>query len=163
MFRDYSFRAVQVLMIARRKAGERGADALEVEDLLVGLIIEDQGGLMKELFGHPEPPVGSLDVGSRPQRSFLPPDLASDLLARVQALCTRSQPVPNDSDLPVSDSVQRIFTLAASLRDELEQTYVEPLHLLAAILEDESSRGTKVFREAGITRETVIQFLQDGK
>ena len=87
MFRDYSFRAVQVLMLARRKAGERGADALEVEDLLVGLIIEDHGGLMKELFGHPKPPGDTAEIGPRPQRSFLPPDLASDLLARVQALC----------------------------------------------------------------------------
>jgi ATP-dependent Clp protease ATP-binding subunit ClpA len=116
---------------------------------------------MKELFGHRKATASSSEVGPRPQRSFLSPDLGSELLARVQALRARSQPVPNDSDLPISDSARRILTLAAKLRDDLEQTYVEPLHLLAAILEDESSLGAQILRQAGITRDQIFKFIRE--
>ena len=67
------------------------------------------------------------------------------------------------ADIPMSAGVKVAFGAAARLRDELKHGEIEPLHLLAAILEDESSRGAQIFREAGITREKVIQFLREGK
>jgi hypothetical protein len=38
---------------------------------------------------------------------------------------------------------------------------MEPLHLLAAILEDTSARGAQVFLQNGITAEKVIQFIRE--
>jgi len=161
VFELFSQRARQVIFLARLKAGQRGAQTIEIEDLLAGYIIEDRGEFEKaisDLFPNGNP---VKQVGARSHRSFLSPDLASDLLASLQALCTQSHPVPNQSDLPLSNGANGILRLANSLREELKQTSVEPLHFLAAILEDESSRGAQIFREAGITREKVIQFLRE--
>ena len=42
MFDGYSIRAKQVLFLARLESGARGAEMLDLDDLLTGLIIEDQ-------------------------------------------------------------------------------------------------------------------------
>jgi hypothetical protein len=42
MFDSYSLRAKQVLFLARLESGARGAEMLDLDDLLTGLIIEDQ-------------------------------------------------------------------------------------------------------------------------
>ncbi|MFY9530552.1 MAG: hypothetical protein WAR24_16740 [Candidatus Acidiferrales bacterium] len=56
MFEVYSERANQVIFVARLKAGQRGADMVDVDDILVALIIEDQmmGKQLLELLGRPE-------------------------------------------------------------------------------------------------------------
>jgi hypothetical protein len=41
MFDEYSTRAKQVLFLARLESGARGAEMLDLDDLLTGLIIED--------------------------------------------------------------------------------------------------------------------------
>lgn len=161
MFELYSERARRLIFLARLKAGERGAEAIDIDDLLVGFIIEDQGEFEKVLsddLAHDRPLV---QAGSPLYPSFLPPVLARDLLGRLQALGGQSQPVPKQPDLPLSKSAKVILGLADSLRDELKQRDIEPLHMLAAILGDESSRVALIFREAGITRENVIQFLRE--
>jgi hypothetical protein len=50
VFDAFSVRARQIVFAARFKAGERGAASIEVEDLLLGLILEDQGMLGERLF-----------------------------------------------------------------------------------------------------------------
>jgi len=73
MFAGYSSRAAQVLMLARLKAGARGAETLEPDDLLAALLIEDQGGFYKakaELLGRTGVAAG---LGPLPHEPFLPP------------------------------------------------------------------------------------------
>ena len=43
MFNRFSFPARRAVMWARREAGRLGSEGIEPEDLLVGLLIEDQG------------------------------------------------------------------------------------------------------------------------
>ena len=50
MFDDFSTRARQLVFAARFKAGERGAAVVDTDDLLLGLVLEDQGLLLKSLF-----------------------------------------------------------------------------------------------------------------
>jgi hypothetical protein len=45
MLDAFSTRARQVVFAARFKAGERGAEAISVDDFLLGLVLEDQGML----------------------------------------------------------------------------------------------------------------------
>ena len=159
MFANYSTRARQIVFLARLKAGQRGAPELEIEDLLAAFIIEDQGGLheaVSDFHGFPEP---APHVDPSPRRSYLPTQLARDLLERVGSLSALSEPVSAASDMPISDAVKRAFASASRLRDELKQNRVEPLHLLAAIAEDDSSRAAQALREAGITREEVLKAL----
>ena len=50
MFDSFSKRATEVVFAARFKAGERGANMIDIDDLLVGLVLEDQGTLQKAIF-----------------------------------------------------------------------------------------------------------------
>ena len=45
MIDAFSMRAKQILFAARFSAGERGANVINVEDFLLGLVLEDQGML----------------------------------------------------------------------------------------------------------------------
>ncbi|HUI41657.1 MAG TPA: Clp protease N-terminal domain-containing protein [Terriglobia bacterium] len=161
MFDQYTMRARQVVMAARLKAGQRGAGAIETDDLLAALVIEDQGDfpkMMFELRGHP---ISAIRVDPQSHSPFLDPALASSLLARIEALLPRSQPVPTAQDMPLSEGVKHAFEAAAALKDELKQTRVGPLHLLAAAVGDEISQGARIFREAGITPGSVLQGIRE--
>jgi hypothetical protein len=50
MIDDFSMRARQLLFAARLRAGERGTNQIEVEDILLGLILEHQGMLAERLW-----------------------------------------------------------------------------------------------------------------
>jgi hypothetical protein len=50
VFEVFSMRARQIVFAARLKAGERGANLIDVEDFLLGLVLEDQGMLGESLF-----------------------------------------------------------------------------------------------------------------
>jgi ATP-dependent Clp protease ATP-binding subunit ClpA len=149
-------------MLARLTAGQRGAEEVDAEDLLIALILEDQGQFPEALSKLHNLPSGVPEAGLRYHQPFFAPDLANELLAQMQALRPRAQPVPNDSDLPVSENVQRIFTIATNLRDALQQSSIEPLHLLLAALEDTSSQAAHMLRAVGITREDVLMAIQKG-
>ena len=47
MFDNFSTRARQLVFAARFKAGERGAAVVDTDDFFVGLVLEDQGLLLK--------------------------------------------------------------------------------------------------------------------
>lgn len=56
----------------------------------------------------------------------------------------------------MSEDVQSAIGVADLLRGALRQRKIEPLHLLAAIVAEESSRAAQMLRETGITRETIL-------
>jgi hypothetical protein len=60
------------MLLARLKAGQRGASAVEVEDLAVALILEDQGGFRKELTNLPAFRSLAAQPDPRPRPPFLP-------------------------------------------------------------------------------------------
>ncbi len=157
MFEAFSRRARGVLVAARFKAGQRGADAIGVDDLLLGLIVEDQGILFREV--HPE--VESSEVES-PQEShspFFPSDIASVLLMKIGELLPRSDPVPSSREMGVSTDLKSLLVEARELQRELRHNEVEPLHLLAAVLR-KSSHAVDLLRQAGIYREKVMNTLR---
>jgi hypothetical protein len=91
MFDSYSLRAKQVLFLTRLESGARGADMLDIGDLLSGLIIEDQNaipyalarlGMEGEFMDSPE------------HHAFLPPDTAIMVLKNIQQGHPRSAHAP---------------------------------------------------------------------
>jgi hypothetical protein len=88
MFDAFSMRARQVVFAARFKAGERGADRIEIDDFLLGLILEDQnmiGSLMEDAF--PGIRQGATIVRESPDEAhsqFFAPDSADELLIRME-------------------------------------------------------------------------------
>lgn len=158
----YSSRARNVNFLARLKARMRGSGSIEVEDLLVAVLIEGQGDFLDALSETPGISIDITQVDLRPHPPALARNLADDLLARVEALCSRSEPLPPDAAIPMSETVKRIFALADLLREALQQDEITPLHLLATMLEEESSKAVQAFREAGITAKMALEAAKTG-
>jgi ATP-dependent Clp protease ATP-binding subunit ClpA len=161
MFDNFSTRATQLVFAARLKAGERGAAVVDTDDLLVGLALEDQGLLLKSLFPDVEEKAFVWKSLSRPHVPFFSHKLAEDLLTALKSL-PRSEPVPETTEIPLSSSLVRVFDLAIKLQPHFRHSHVEPLHLLAAILKEDSSEGAKLLRRSGVTLDNVLSELNRG-
>ena len=60
MFDALSMRAKQIVFAARFTAGARGANLIDVEDFLLGLVLEDQGMLEQTVFSKLDDRQGTL-------------------------------------------------------------------------------------------------------
>ena len=74
---------------------------------------------------------------------------------------TRSAVASASVDLPLSVELQAVFQFAEELRKKLVHERMEPLHLLAGVLQEKSSVFSDQFREAGITQDLVIAKLRE--
>jgi hypothetical protein len=129
---------------------------LDLDDLLTGLIIEDQNvipsalarlGMEGQFMGSPE------------HHAFLPPDTATSVLENVHRSHPRSQPIPDSTDMPISSDLGEILAAASELRKELQSKEVTPLHLLAVTMR-RSHSGIQELREVGITEEDVLRAIR---
>jgi ATP-dependent Clp protease ATP-binding subunit ClpA len=157
MFDNFSTRARQLVFAARFKAGERGAAVVDTDDLLVGLVLEDQGLLLKSLF--PDVEENAWAGKGQPHVPFFSHKLAEDLLTKLEKSLPQSQPVPETTEIPLSSSLERVFDLAKQLQSQFRHSHMEPLHLFAAILKEDSSEGAKLLRRSGVTPENVLSEL----
>ncbi len=160
MFETFSTRARQAVFAARFKAGQRGADNMDVADLILGLILEDQGGMQALLAAMHEGQETTSVLPYPIHTPFLVPETASKLLTEFEALLPRAATVPPTRELPLSPELERTFDTAKEVQTAFGHDQIGPLHLFAAILADESSRYTNLLRDAGITRETVSNKLR---
>lgn len=156
MFDEYSIRAKQVLFLARLESGARGAAMLDLDDLLTGLIIEDQNvipsalarlGMEGQFMSTPE------------HHAFLPPDTATNVLENIQQSHSRSQPTPYSTDMAISSDLGEILAAASELRKELQSTEVTPLHLLGATMR-RSHSGIQALRDMGITEDKILRAIR---
>ncbi len=162
MLQDYSQRAGLVLFLARAKAGRDGSGKLEVKHLLEAIVMEDQGGKdVETILGAPLV-AGTIKRRGLESRSnpFFRPDVASELLARLDAMAPHAEPVATSQDLPVSADLGQTLAVAEQMRRDRQAEKVEPLYLLSAALADRSSRAAQFFLEAGITREVVLDAIK---
>jgi ATP-dependent Clp protease ATP-binding subunit ClpA len=163
MFEKFSQRARQVFFLARFTAGRRGAQAIELEDLLVSLMIEDQGRFEEAVSEGRRGGTPVVQPRTSPHNPFLVPEVADELLARLQALSPRSQPLPTSVEMPLSQASKNALPRADSLCNEMHHGSIEPLHLLAAGLENPQNKAALIVREAGMTSEKVVAFLKGEK
>ena len=157
MFDNFSTRARQIVFAARFKAGERGAAVVDTDDFLVGLVLDDQGLLLKSPF--PDVEENAFVGKGLPHVPFFSHKLAEDLLIKLEKSLPRSQPVPGTTDIPLSSSLERVFDLAKELQPQFRYSHMEPLHFLAAILKEDSSEGAKLLQRSGVTLENVLSEL----
>jgi len=160
MIERFSLRSKQVLFLTRLKTGERGAPSLSVDDLIVSVIVEDQGKFLEAMSG---PQSGSPQMVLPAHKAFLDSATADNLLQKIEALQEHAPPKPMNVDMTVSDELQRVFQDATKLADESHRQEVEPLHLLAAAAADESANGAELLREAGITKAAVMKAFHGEK
>jgi ATP-dependent Clp protease ATP-binding subunit ClpA len=183
MFEDFSERARRVIFFSRKVAGERGAAAIEVEHLIEALLLEDQADYAKMF---PESAVpGAARMALPTHRPFFTTEVAAEIQRRLEPLMpSKAQPLPGSVDMPVSDALAELFATAIKLGEELRSEparpsrmqvghparpsriqagHVQPLHLLAAALSDETSATAEVLKQAGITKEAVIPAIKSGE
>jgi ATP-dependent Clp protease ATP-binding subunit ClpC len=161
MFQTYSERAKMVIFFARFKAGKDGASSIGVDHILEGVVAEDQGkeGMCRFLGADPTNTSLTTDDKKRPPIPFFSPDVASQLLHRLDQVSSHSQPISNSTDMQISAEASRALTAALGIAHELHSARVEPLHLLAAALEQEMSDAVQVFSDFGITDKEVLTLL----
>jgi hypothetical protein len=156
MFDSYSIRAKQVIFLARLESGARGAEMLDLDDLLAGLIIEDQNAISSRLVRLGM--TGQLMLLPKHQ-PFLPPDTATSVLESIHESLPRSQPIPNSTDMPISPGLGETLAAATDLRKNLQSKEVTPLHLLAVMMRG-SHRKVLALRDVGITEEEVLNAIR---
>jgi hypothetical protein len=160
MFDKFSSRSRIVVFVARFVAGERGSNAIDVEDLLVGLVSEDHGthgSMLSKFFGG-----GEVDAGfpTPTHKPFFAPAVAASLLKNIEKSIPHLEPIPTSIEIPLSGELSRVFEAAEGCRIQFKHDEVEPLHLLAAVFNDEGRVAVKELLKIGLTQEEVFKRLR---
>jgi hypothetical protein len=168
MFGDFSERAGRIVFFSRVLAGRRGASAIELEDLIEALVLEDQAEYPK-MFAQ-----DSVPIASPAHRPFLAAEVAAEIQRGLEPLMpTNAKALPTSADMPLSEAAQRVLMGAKELKQEMcnapampsriQMRHVEPLHLLAVALSEERSATTEVLRRAGLPKDAVIAAIKSGE
>jgi ATP-dependent Clp protease ATP-binding subunit ClpA len=85
-------------------------------------------------------------------------------LERVRAelkgqLTSGGPAVPVEVEVPIAPAVRALIFRAAEIADRLGHRDIEPGHLLAALLQDETSSAARVLRDSGISSESILEGL----
>jgi len=158
MFEFYSERARQILFVARVESGARGADMIQVDDLLISLIMEDQSIRSQALLKLVSAP-DSFRLPFEPHVAFLPSEVATRVIEEIQDASPLRQSIPTSADMAISPALSQVLGMANDLQQEFQSQQVTPMHLLAAVLAG-STKGVLSLRDAGITQETVIDAIR---
>jgi len=146
-----------VLFLARLESGARGAESIDLDDLLAALVIEDQNEIPSTL-GRLLGPGTLMPV---PQHQpFLPAEVANKLFEGVHESLHPSQGIPHSVDMPLSSSLREAFDAANELAKTLESTEVTPLHLLAVLMRGSHPR-VRILPDLGITDEEVLKAIPE--
>jgi ATP-dependent Clp protease ATP-binding subunit ClpA len=132
MFERYSILARQAAMVARIEAGQVGADQMDSEHLLIGV-----------LSVHPELPEllkTSIEL--------------SQLRGQRDRWHTPSSPIPNSQDLPITPDLNRVFARVASIADGLQCPEIRTEHLLLSMV-GEPCHASQMLADCGISEESV--------
>jgi hypothetical protein len=119
MFDKFSSRSRIVVFVARFAAGERGSNAIDVEDLLVGLVSEDQGthgSMLSKFFGGGKGVESSFPAPTHKQ--FFDPTIAATLLRSIEDSVPHLEPISTSTEIPLSDELSRVFEAAESYRTQ---------------------------------------------
>ena len=166
MFERYSEGARRVIFTALWSARRRGASYIETEDMLHALIRYDRGEFptisAEVFFGAP----ANYEDSTESRQPFFSGGVATNLLRELHedpdpvSASPRGEKLEATphSDMPVSDSLRKVLALVAQARQSDTKT-VEPLDLLAAIMDDQDTRMAQLLRQHGITPKKVAEAL----
>ncbi|HWX41116.1 MAG TPA: ATP-dependent Clp protease ATP-binding subunit [Blastocatellia bacterium] len=130
MFERYTEKARRVIFFARYEASQFGAQAIEPEHILLGLLREDKQ-LTQRFFRSPHSTVESI-------RKEL--EERTPLREKVSA----------SVDLPLSAQSKRVLSYAADESERLQNRNIGTEHLLLGILREEKSTAAEILYERGL-------------
>jgi ATP-dependent Clp protease ATP-binding subunit ClpA len=164
MFERYSDRSRHLIFMAVWSARRRRGSYVEPEDLLHAIIREDRGefpAIGAEMFPGTAT-TNEASAGSR--RPFFSSNAAANLLRELnedteplnaENPSEKHEPAPNVG-IPISQSLKHVLELVAQAHQDDAKT-IEPLDLLAGIVENRDSRLPLLLRNHGITRQEVAR------
>lgn len=127
MFERFSEAAKRVIFFARYEAAESGAEEIETEHLLLGVLRDDRGRVMEILTKH---------------------GITRERVEKGIASRSRHHPVSSPGEAPVSAEVKRVLELAAS--ESRNDLHIETEHILLGILCQEQCLAAIVLNEFGL-------------
>ena len=134
MFERYTEKARRIIFFARYEASNFGADCIETEHLLLGLLREDKA------------------LANR----FLPSiDSVESIRQKVRAVTPARPKISTSVDLPLSHESQRVLSYAAEETARLNHMYIGTEHLLLGLLREEKGLAATLLRERGLAIERV--------
>src|SRR2546421_7177698 len=116
VFDAFSLRAKMVVFLARFKAGKDGANAIGLDHILQGIIVEDHGREAMLKFLGDDPATTQLhgyDKNSSPPL-FLSPEVASPLLTKIDKLSPHAKSAPESRDMSLTADAVRAVQAAGS-------------------------------------------------
>jgi ATP-dependent Clp protease ATP-binding subunit ClpC len=141
MFERYTEKARRVIFFSRYEASQFGADVIETEHILLGLLRED-AGLATRFFQSPE---ANLET----------------IREKIKASAGLRERVSVSIDLPLSDTAKRALAFAAEESDALGNRHIGTEHLLLGLLREEGSVAAGILAELGLRLADARQRLAD--
>lgn len=139
MFERYTEKARRVIFFARYEASEFGAQAIETEHILLGLLREDRQ-LVEQFLKSP--------------RRFL-----DAIRKEIENRTGLRDKVPASVDMPLSHGAKRVLSLAAEESDRMGHRHIGTEHLLLGILREEQSLAAQILYERGLRLDQVREDL----
>jgi ATP-dependent Clp protease ATP-binding subunit ClpC len=135
MFERYTEKARRVIFFARYEASEFGAQSIETEHILLGLLREDRQ-LVEQFLKSP--------------RRFL-----DAIRKEIENRTGLRDKVPASVDMPLSPGAKRVLSLAAEESDRMGHRHIGTEHLLLGILREEKSLAAQILYERGLRLDQV--------
>jgi ATP-dependent Clp protease ATP-binding subunit ClpA len=152
MFDQLSDRTRMVIFLARVVAAYRGASEICDEHLLEGIIREDAP--TRRL-----PPYSVGIEAVQPHHAFFADSRATELLTELNSLRPSRDPIQTNVDMAVSSGLGRTLNDAAALANDLRSTNIEPLHLLAAMIQSDADICERLNRH-GVRLDAVLAAIR---
>jgi ATP-dependent Clp protease ATP-binding subunit ClpC len=130
MFERYTEKARRVIFFARYEASQFGAQAIDAEHILLGLLREDKQ-LTQKFFRSPHSTVESIRK-------------------EIEGRTPLRDKVSASVDLPLSQSAKRVLSYAADESERLQHRHIGTEHLLLGILREEKSPAAEILYERGL-------------
>ena len=130
MFERYTEKARRVIFFARYEASQFGAQAIEPEHILLGLLREDK---------------------MLAQRYFRSPNSTVESIRKeIEERTPLREKVSASVDLPLSPVAKRILNFAVDESERLQNRHIGTEHLLLGILREEKSLAAQILTERGL-------------
>jgi ATP-dependent Clp protease ATP-binding subunit ClpC len=130
MFERYTEKARRVIFFARYEASQFGAQAIDAEHILLGLLREDKQ-LTQRFFRSPNSTVESIRK-----------EIEKNTVLRDK--------VSPSVDLPLSVGAKRVLSYAADESERFQHRHIGTEHLLLGILREEKSTAAAILYERGL-------------
>ena len=158
MFDRFSEPARRVVFWARIEAGRVGAETIEPEHILRGLLAEDQGDWVKVMAsGFEEQPFGVAHRGPLPV-PFFSGECAGKLRQVLANSASTGAAKADDVDMPLAERSQRAIESAL---EHAGRSTVGLLHILCALISDDENSVSHLLKTNGVSVEQVDNAIRN--